>query len=96
MISREEALDSIFRGKEMKKPYPSVDDTMYGRKQVLDYVSKIYDSIGSCGECKHYIYKDLDDGTMMVRCDKDIVFFKRLSSVNKCSCDEFERVEDDT
>ena len=81
MVSREEAKEAIYCDYSLKN------------KENEKLINTIYDSIGSCGECKYYRYEDLSDGTFRAGCNKDIIFFKRLKSVNECTCKHFERKE---
>ena len=62
MISREEALDHIFMAKnikhvELKQEISSCEaDLLFlSRKDILNYVSSVFDSIGSCSTCYWYI-----------------------------------------
>jgi hypothetical protein len=84
MISREEAHEKLHFGNKLD--YMAFNDLHEG-------IEEIYDSIGTCGECQHYKYEQIDVESFRAMCTKDIIFFKQLSSVNKCSCDEFERKE---
>lgn len=75
MISREEA-----------KKY--IEDTFVflAISDAFSTVDKIYDSRGSCGECKYYGYES--------RCTKHKDF--HMTKKPNGYCDDFERKEDDT
>jgi hypothetical protein len=78
MISREEARQTI-------EDWTNVEGMTMDRIDAVCLIEKIYESIGSCGECESMNWKE---GTMLAEC----VLYGCLKQPNGY-CDEFNRKE---